>query len=63
MARVTSEDFAERLRRSVEQAVAIKGGEPAAGYSVRRKLTANTVVVKGAPQVAPERRYPENDLT
>ena len=55
MALVTSENFAERLLRSAEQAVAIKAGKQDAGHVVRRKLTSRKVVVDQVPQFEPER--------
>lgn len=55
MARVTSENFAERLLRSAEQAVAVKAGKQDAGHVVRRKLTSRKVQVDEAPQFEPER--------
>jgi DNA-binding transcriptional regulator YiaG len=55
MAHVTSENFAERLLRSAEQAVAFKAGEQDAGHVVRRKLTSRKVLVDEAPQFKPER--------
>jgi putative transcriptional regulator len=56
MALVTSENFAERLLRSAEQAVAIKAGkQDAAGHVVRRKLTSRKVLVDEVPQFEPER--------
>ncbi|HEX8319472.1 hypothetical protein [Longimicrobium sp.] len=58
MARVTSKDFAERLRRSVEQAVAIEQGEREAGSIVRRKLAGRETVIEMAPQLAPEKTKP-----
>jgi putative transcriptional regulator len=52
MALVTSENFAERLLRSAEQAEA---GKQDAGRVVRRKLTSRKVLVDVVPQFEPER--------
>jgi hypothetical protein len=54
--RVTSEDLAARLRRSAEQAVAIKRGEQGAGYIVRRTPTGRETGIETAPQLAPKEK-------
>lgn len=50
MARVTSETFAERLLRSVEQAAAIKQGNTEPARLSRRKLTAQKTMVAEPPR-------------
>jgi putative transcriptional regulator len=50
MARVTSGNFAERLLRSAEQAVAIKQGEAEPAHTSRRKVTIRKVGVVEAPR-------------
>lgn len=55
MARVTSENFAERLLRSAEQAVAIKRGDAKPARVTRRKITARKVMVEEAPRYKPAR--------
>lgn len=55
MARVTSENFAERLLRSAEQAAAIKRGVAEPALVVKRKITARKVTVAEAPRYDPAR--------
>ena len=56
MAPETSDNFAERLLRSAQQAVAVKRGEAKPARVTRRKVTARKVVVEKAPRYAPARR-------
>jgi putative transcriptional regulator len=50
MARVTSENFADRLLRSAQQAVAIKQQAEVPARVVKRKVTARRVAVEEAPR-------------
>jgi putative transcriptional regulator len=55
MARVTNDDFAARLLRSAEQAVAIRRGEQEPARTTRRKVTTRTAGVEEAPRYTPTR--------
>lgn len=55
MARVTNENFAERLLQSARQAVAIRRGEQEPARVTRRKATLRRVEVEEAPRYGPAR--------